>query len=525
VRVFGHLHDAPRTISLAALISLLLGLFFTFVWAPHPWTWQGIDQYHDLARALARGEGFNTTDVPWGYAYYLAFFYALFGERLWLPILVQVVANATMPLMLFAIVQPLAGRRTAALAALVLGVFSFNTIYASTEMSDALASVAFLAAVWCFFRAHATGRVAWFALSGLLAGVAAQFRPNLLLLPALVAVVYVFVSIRLEADTTRTVHRGAVVVLCSIIPVVPWIVRNYQLAGVFLPTSSHGAIQLWYGSLQVGPYLENFSENPRAALAQAPVDYTSIVGMPIIVSVDASACSAEIRSALTLRYWTGRDPTRRSIDVRASDTQIPGQPDGTTVYWRIDPAPAEAAPSVYLVSTAHTNLDGKHPAALAVPQCLQGRVKLNDVFYRREIHNMRRYTALAMENIRREPFAFAAASAYRAVRLFIVRPASSGSATYKFAGADLVYFAGLLLSLTYFLLFLAGVAVAWRQRSPLLAFLVPIVYVPATICFVLTNQRYSVTVQPLMFAFIAFGIVTWWDGRRGPGVGARGVRA
>ena len=86
--MFGHLLDAPRTTSLAALFSLLLGLFFTFVWAPHPWTWQGIDQYHDLARALARGEGFNTTDVPWGYAYYLAFFYALFGERLWLPILV-----------------------------------------------------------------------------------------------------------------------------------------------------------------------------------------------------------------------------------------------------------------------------------------------------------------------------------------------------------------------------------------------------------------------------------------------------
>jgi hypothetical protein len=34
-------------------------------------------------------------------------------------------------------------------------------------------------------------------------------------------------------------------------------------------------------------------------------------------------------------------------------------------------------------------------------------------------------------------------------------------------------------------------------------FLVPIVYVPLTICFVLTNMRYSVTVQPLMFVFVA----------------------
>lgn len=576
--MFGHLLDAPRTTSLAALVSLLLGLFFTFVWAPHPWTWQGIDQYHDLARALARGEGFNTTDVPWGYAYYLAFFYALFGERLWLPILVQVIANATMPLMLFAIVRPLAGRRTATLAALILGVCSFNTIYASTQMSDSLSSVVFLAAVWCFFRGHATGSLAWLAISGLLAGVAAQLRPNLLLLPAVVAVVYLAIRLKAPAyaaegrfgeaspklgrqwpseggDTTDAMLRAVVVVVCSIIPVVPWVVRNYQLAGVFLPTSSHGAIQLWYGSLQIGPHLENFSENPRVAFAQAPFDYTSLVDTPIIVSIDASTCPANTREQLTLTYWTDRDPTHQQVAARANEAVIPGQPEETTVYWRIDPAAPGAPPSVYFVSTAHTSdldrhddfldifdvvpitgkvtdaqldpafarselaarrriVDGKPAGIPALPECLDGRVKLNDVFYRREIHNMRRYTALALDNIRREPMAFALASAYRAVRLFVVRPASSGTATYKFAGADLVYMVGLLLSLSYFLVFLAGVVIAWRQRSPLLAFLVPIVYVPATICFVLTNQRYSVTVQPLMFAFVALAIVTWMEGRR-----------
>jgi hypothetical protein len=238
--------------------------------------------------------------------------------------------------------------------------------------------------------------------------------------------------------------------------------------------------------------------------------------MPIIVSIDTSACPVDTRERLTLTYWTDRDPAHRQAETRANETVIPGQPDGTTVYWRVEPAPPEAPPSVYVVSTAHTSqLGAGGPAGRpALPACLEGRVKLNDVFYRREIHNMRRYTALAMDNIRREPVAFLLASAYRAVRLFVIRPASSGSATYKFAGAGLVYTGGLLLSVTYFLVFLAGVAIAWRQRSPLLAFLVPIVYVPATICFVLTNQRYSVTVQPLMFAFIALAIVTWWERRK-----------
>ena len=313
MRVFGHLLDSSRTTRLAALISLLLGLFFTFVWAPHPWTWEGIDQYHDLARALARGEGFKTTDVPWGYAYYVAFFYAAFGEHPWLPILGQVIANATMPLMLYAIVRPLAGRRTATLSALILGVFSFNTVYASTQISDAICSVLFLAAVLVFYRAHASRRVGWFAASGLLLGLAAQFRPNLLLLPVVAAASYLLLSAIRKADTAGAVARATVFAACGILPVVPWAVRNYQLAGVFLPTSSHGAIQLWYGSLQVGPYLENFSENPRTAFAQAPFEYTSLVDTPIILSIDSSGCPADVRERMALTYWTDRAPAPTTV--------------------------------------------------------------------------------------------------------------------------------------------------------------------------------------------------------------------
>ena len=41
---------------------------------------------------------------------------------------------------------------------------------------------------------------------------------------------------------------------------------------------------------------------------------------------------------------------------------------------------------------------------------------------------------------------------------------------------------------------------------PLSFLLVPIVYVPLTICFVLTNMRYTITMQPLMFVFVAVAL-------------------
>jgi hypothetical protein len=130
-------------------------------------------------------------------------------------------------------------------------------------------------------------------------------------------------------------------------------------------------------------------------------------------------------------------------------------------------------------------------------------IEVNDVFYRREPHEMARYTALAFDNIRRDPSAFALASAYRMVRLFIIRGTDDQLTTLQFPLSGLIFQAGLIASIAYFATFLAGVVIAARARSPFLYALIPIVYVPLTICFVLTNMRYTVTVQPLMFVFVA----------------------
>jgi hypothetical protein len=130
-------------------------------------------------------------------------------------------------------------------------------------------------------------------------------------------------------------------------------------------------------------------------------------------------------------------------------------------------------------------------------------MKVNDVFYRREPHEMARYTALALDNIRRDPAAFAMASAYRMVRLFIIRGTDDRLTTFQFPLSRLIFNAALVVSLAYFAIFVAGVVIAWRRRSPFLYALIPIVYVPLTICFVLTNMRYTITVQPLMFVFVA----------------------
>jgi hypothetical protein len=623
--------DTRSTVAVASLITLALGLFFTFVWAPHPWGWQGIDQYHELAKALARGEPFGTTDVPWGYAYYGAFFYMLFGDRVWVPVLAQVIINTAAPILLYRLAQPLVGARTATLAALILGVFSFNTVYASTQASDAVCTVLFLCSLVVLARGVRERRMLDMAIGGFLSGLVPQFRPNMILLPALFAAGYVLIG-RTRGHLSRAIVFTAAVTLA----LTPWIVRNYRLTNTFMPTSTHGGIQLWYGTLQIGPYLESRANNPRSIFDSSPLPYTSLPESSIVIRARKYEC-APADEVPALVYWSDLSRPAQRIDASAHDGAlityaIPPQSLGTTVYYYLEagrsgpsgtqtltiPPGGAANPFVLLVDDRHVEDMDRHQdlvdifdviriarhlawqepagagedidrsgvvdaadlnavAAMLIPEggatqvdftsdasaatlrltdgsriviphlwrqrqtdldvagnlagamvsrwrtrtsltappgasadgCpLLEEVGANTVFYRSELHMMRRYMALAMDNIARDPFAFVAASAYRMVRLFIIRGSDDVHATQQFSGARLAYAAGTMLSAAYFLAFAAGAVLAIRRRSAAVFLLVPIVYVPLTICFVLTNMRYTITMQPLMFVFVAVAIST-----------------
>jgi len=162
------------------------------------------------------------------------------------------------------------------------------------------------------------------------------------------------------------------------------------------------------------------------------------------------------------------------------------------------------------------------------------RVEVNAPFYRQQPHEMRRYLALAMDNIRRDPPAYLAGAAYRAVRVFFIEGSDDPHTTQQFSGGSRIYRLANAASIAIFVLFITGVWAAWRRGAAIALPLLLIAYVPATLAFVLTNMRYSVTVQPLLFMFVASTLVTALEAagrwpRRGPtsdspGPGRAGTR-
>ena len=633
-------HARPAVVYVACAVSLLVGLCFIFVRAPHPWGWEGFDHYHDLALTLARGEAFPTMEVPWGYAYFLAAFYRIFGDHPWLPLTVQAALNALVPLLVFDVAATWLDRRTAAIAALLTGVFSFNTVYASTQSSDAVCTCLFMAAVVAFTTALAHDDWRRFALAGLLTGLAPQFRPNLILVPIVLAA-FAIVTRRPRQAKARLIG-GAVLIGCAALVLTPWVVRNYRLTRTILPTSVHGGVQLWYGTLQTGRYVNSRAHNPRAVFEAPAFDYTSLDRMPIIVRASVKQCAAGRPSAIELRYWADADRTSRSLAPvheapdgdGAYQFEIPA-PDGTATIdyffsarWPgsegevkevTTPTFGARAPFVYFVSQDHLgDLDRNgdlldffdlarsmkqdawgEPAAFAdrlrragisdaraavtrlgelraadadrlmsalehddrqarltfsdgstltVPRDWNGRitdlvlsggvaanlmtarrslaelsiagdrpsarercgeledVTVNSVFYRQEPHMMRRYSALAFDNIGRDPIGFGLAAAYRAVRLFVIAGTTDPHTAQQFERSRLVYAIGAIVSAIYLVLFVAGIAIAYRRGDALWLPLVLVLYVPATLAPVLTNMRYTITVQPLVFMFVAVAV-------------------
>ena len=174
-------------------------------------------------------------------------------------------------------------------------MFSFNTIYASTESSDALCTVLFLAAIVAFARGLGRRGIVPFAIAGVLCGIAMQFRPNLILVPLLLAGYAIGTAIgkvRSKPEAAgdrdrlwtmaplRTFAQGLILLGCAGAVVAPWIVRNYRLTAMLLPTSVHGAVQLWYGTLQVGPALHSRAAQPALVFEAPAFDYTSLERVP-----------------------------------------------------------------------------------------------------------------------------------------------------------------------------------------------------------------------------------------------------
>lgn len=328
--------EKPCLLFMAWAISFALGVFFIFFWSPLPprkLTMGGYDEYQNLALLLADGKSYPTMARIWGYPYFLATIYRLFSDQLWIPLLFQAFLNSLIPLMIYYLVRLEIGRREAAISALLVAVFSFNTVYVSTQATESICTTVLVATVLLFSLGRNSGKLLYFGLSGLLASLTFQFRPNYYLFPFFLAAVYLITQPRIRAKLLPAFTFIAVFLAACM----PWVIRNYKVSGLFVPLTTD-ARAFWYGSLDIGPYLENWIYNPNTLFDMPVFHYSSLEKLPLHLQVKYQAPSSIINLKVSLVFWTDRDTTRCKLspaDVNENRLTflLPAQKSPTTVFY------------------------------------------------------------------------------------------------------------------------------------------------------------------------------------------------
>ena len=151
-------------------------------------------------------------------------------------------------------------KRATAIAALTLAaVCPFTTAYVTTVLSEV--PTTFFALAMCLtatfaFRAKTQGRsAAWWAVTGVIAGVAVLFRPDSALFAAAIGGTLVLTTIFAPRKQTirddgkhetmlrlvRVSYLGAVFTLAFCIVLVPWTIRNWRVFHLFQPLAPANA--------------------------------------------------------------------------------------------------------------------------------------------------------------------------------------------------------------------------------------------------------------------------------------------
>jgi 4-amino-4-deoxy-L-arabinose transferase-like glycosyltransferase len=161
------------------------------------------------------------------------------------PVVCQAVLGALVLVLLFVWVRRLLGGRAAAVAFLLASMLPDLGVYSYLPMSDNLALVLVLAALVLFHSAFTSDRPHWYALTGLLLGLAGltrEFCVTLLLPLGLWAF--------LRVPTARSASRIGLMGLVIVLTIAPWSARNYLVFGELIPLSDKGGLNVYVATMK-----------------------------------------------------------------------------------------------------------------------------------------------------------------------------------------------------------------------------------------------------------------------------------
>lgn len=251
-----------RTVAIAFIGALIAKAVIAFVLLPSLTHYLGnnyhsdlfTDDYDLIAENLINGHGYrvyaDTSETMLrspGFVLVLAAIFALCGKSLLAVQVAQYLMSAVTSLVTYLISQRLFSCRPVSL--LAGGLFLFHPVSMMSDTragTDTTLTLCLTVTIWLLFRAIDRRRVGDFALLGLALGYT-------MLVKASVALIFPFVFLFLilppvtRSRFWRLVGNFAVTAAVAAVVMAPWVIRNFEISGKFIPTMTVAGLAIFQG--------------------------------------------------------------------------------------------------------------------------------------------------------------------------------------------------------------------------------------------------------------------------------------
>ena len=251
-------------------------------------------QYHDeWAQAIVRGKPFM--EGPFFraplYPHFLAVIYKLAGHDYFVPRLIQSVLGALSCGLLFLIGRLVFNRGVGAIAGLAAATYWVLIYFDNELLIPPLIVFLDLALLFCLVLQQRSPRWAIVVLAGLLLGLSAIARPNILLFAPPLAL---WVFLLPWPHWKRGLLHTALLALAALVPILPITIRNYVVGDDFVLIASQGGVNLYIGN---NPQ----SDGLQAVVPGTPADWWG--GYHAAIEQAETARGHKLRPSEVSRYF------------------------------------------------------------------------------------------------------------------------------------------------------------------------------------------------------------------------------
>ena len=199
--------------------------------------------YWGLAERIANFGEYSSGGVPYAYRppglpLLLAGPIAIFGAQGWIPPAFNLSIYIASSLVLYRAAVALAGPVSGFVAVALFALFPGNIAVGSLALTEPVALLLLLCGFWAIINMEKRSSAIFV---GLAFGYAALVRPTFLMLgPILV----VFTLLQLF-EKRRHLRQGALATVVFVLVLTPWVYRNYEQLGSFVPGSTMGGVNFY----------------------------------------------------------------------------------------------------------------------------------------------------------------------------------------------------------------------------------------------------------------------------------------